>query len=267
MAHRLHRPPGPPACRRPIAPDIGELSNEAQTPFNIRKFVNHDLQRERARADLLAQTSQLRHPPLIPQKKVLHAVACLENRLSALKRAKRNDMPEPRILAASDVGGKNAPIVLSPPEHICFESIPGGVGERYKGPRPRHALNAAVPGAKPFGCSRCSAAVFPARICASHVRNRDAVGDTPKPSAIETVIAHSHSLSVAARRKPWGRETPPSSCSPSRDDGGRYSQRHKLKQAPPLCALSHAARARCSTYPRFSSKWSHNLGRKTSTTS
>lgn len=43
-------------------------------PFDIGEILYDDLQCERSGAYVFAEASQLRHPPLMPQKKMLHAV-------------------------------------------------------------------------------------------------------------------------------------------------------------------------------------------------
>lgn len=196
----------------------------------------------------------------------MRAVNGSQDCLSARKLAKRDDASETGILVASDIGEEDPSIVLSPPEYIGLNGVFARIGERYKGPRHGRALSAAAPGAGPFGRSRSLVEVVPARICASHACNRDAVEDIPRLSATGSETAQSRSRLVAARRKPWGRETPPWSCSPSQDDGGRSSQRHTLKTAPPSCTLDHAAQARCSTHPRCRFMSFHNPDRKPSTT-
>ena len=43
-------------------------------PFDIGEILYDDLKCERACAYVFAEASQLRHAPLVPQKKMLHAV-------------------------------------------------------------------------------------------------------------------------------------------------------------------------------------------------
>ena len=106
------------------------------------------------------------------------------------------------------------------------------IGERCKGPRLRPARSGAAPGAK--WCHSVNGRVLAGLISigANRGDSRDYAANTPRQLATGSAAVHSRSHLGADHRISRSCDSPPSSFPFTRHDGGRRTQRRRLKQAP-----------------------------------
>ncbi len=237
MARSLDRPLLPRATNTAPTIEVGEPLDEPYPAFDIGEMIDDKLQLKGIDTNIRADASNLCDPPEVAQKEVLFAIKGLQQGLPASDFAKRNDTAEPVFIAISNVGGDNAPVLLRPPENLGFKAVMIGIGERYRGPRPRRARSAAAPGARPYRRSNGSVGAVRALRDASRSYSRDCAEDTPRRPGSVSKDGHDRSRSATTRWALRGVHAPPSPSPIWQSGGHRRHQRRRLSQAPLLSCI------------------------------
>lgn len=104
VPRRLDRPLALRTTQAAAAIEVGKPPDEPLTASDIGKSIDDELKLEGLDPDVLADAADLRHPPAVPQKKVLLAVDDLQKRLPATDLAERDDSAQPLAVDIPDVG-------------------------------------------------------------------------------------------------------------------------------------------------------------------